>query len=103
MGKKPEVNHLKLFGCSVYVHITKEKRTKLDPSEKKEIFVGYCEVSKAFRIYIPGFHHVEISRDVTFDKEVALKRSKKCQHEEVYEEYVPPRNVEVAPPMTMKH
>ena len=44
---KPEVSHLKIFGCPVYVHITKEKRTKLDPSGKKGIFVGYCEVSKA--------------------------------------------------------
>ena len=47
-GKKPEVSHLKIFGCPVYVHILKEKRTKLDPSGKKGIFVGYCEVSKAF-------------------------------------------------------
>ena len=79
MGKKPEVSYFKIFGCPVYVHISKEKRTKLDPSGKKGIFVGYCEVSKAFRIYIPGFHHMEISRDVTFDEEAALKRSKKCQ------------------------
>ena len=49
-GKKPEVRHLNIFGCSVYVHISKEKRTKLDPSGKKGIFVGYCEVSKAFKI-----------------------------------------------------
>ena len=49
-GKKPEVSHLKIFGCPVYVHIPKEKRTKLDPSRKKGIFVGYCEVSKSFRI-----------------------------------------------------
>ena len=40
---------------------------------------------------------MEISRDVTFDKEETLKRSRKCQHEEVYEEDVTPRNVEVAP------
>ena len=85
MGKKPEVSHLKIFGCPVYIHIPKEKRTKLDPFEKKGIFFGYCEVSKAFRIYIPRFHHMEISRDVTFDEEVALKRSRKCQHEEVHE------------------
>jgi hypothetical protein len=39
-GKKPEVSHLKLFGCLVFVHIPKEKRTKLDPSGKKGIFVG---------------------------------------------------------------
>ena len=47
---KPEVSHLTIFGFPVYVHILKEKRTKLDPSGKKGIFVGYCEVSKAFRI-----------------------------------------------------
>ena len=57
-GKKPEVSHLKIFGCPVYIHIPKEKRTKLDPSRKKGIFVGYYEVSKEFRIYIPGFHHM---------------------------------------------
>ena len=91
------MSHLKIFGCPVYVHIPKEKRTKLDPSRKKGIFVGYYEVSKSFRIYILGFHHMEISRDVTFDEETSLKRSRECQHEEVNEEYVPPRNVEVAP------
>ena len=49
-GKKPEVNHLKIFGCPVYVHIPKEKRTKLDPSGKKGIFVGYSEVSEACKV-----------------------------------------------------
>ena len=34
-GKKPEVSHLKIFGCPVFVHIPKEKRTKLDHSRKK--------------------------------------------------------------------
>ena len=37
-GKKPEVSHLKIFYCPVFVHIPKEKRTKLDPSRKKRIF-----------------------------------------------------------------
>ena len=77
-GKKPQVSHLKIFGCPVYVHIPKEKRTKLDPFEKKGIFVGYCEVSKAFRIYISGFHHIEISRDVTFYEETTLKKYIRC-------------------------
>ena len=49
------------------------------------------------RIYILGFHQMETSRYVTFDEEAALKRSRKCQHEEVYEEDAPPRNVELAP------
>ena len=69
---KLEVIHLKIFGCLVFVHISKKKRTKLDPSKKRGIFVGYCEVSKAFKIYIPGYHHMEISRDVSFDEYATL-------------------------------
>ena len=30
-GEKLEVNHLRIFGCPVYIHIPKEKRIKLDP------------------------------------------------------------------------
>jgi hypothetical protein len=77
-GKKPKVSHLKIFGCPVFIHIPKEKRNKLEPSGKKGIFVVYCEVSKAFRIYIPGHHHIEINRDVTFDEEEALNKSRRC-------------------------
>jgi hypothetical protein len=95
-GKNPEVIHLKIFGCPVFVHIPKEKRNKLDPSGKKGIFVGYSEVSKAFRVYIPGYHHIEISMDVTFDEDAALKKSSRCQLEEVYEEeLVAPKVVEL--------
>ena len=63
------MSHLNIFGCPIYVHIPKENKTKLDPSGNKGIFAGYHEVSKSFRIYILGFHHIEISRDVTFDEE----------------------------------
>ena len=96
-GKKHEESHLKIFNCPVYVHIPKEKRTKLDPSRKKGIFVGYCEVSKSFRICISGFHHIEISMDVTFDEETTLKKYRRCHIEEVHEDSVPPRKVEVKP------
>ena len=80
-GKKPEVSHLKIFGCPVYVHILKEKRTKLELSRKKGIFVGYYEVSKSFKVYISGFYRIDISRDVTFDEETTLKKSRRCQLE----------------------
>jgi hypothetical protein len=83
---KLEVRHFKIFIFPMFIHIPNEKTNKLDPSGKKGIFVGYCEVSKAFRIYILGQHHIDINRDVTFDEDVALKKSKLCQLEEVYEE-----------------
>ena len=61
----------------MYIHIAKEKRSKLDPSGKKGIFVGYSESSKDYRIYFPGFKNIDISRDVTFDEGSAYKKSKK--------------------------
>jgi hypothetical protein len=77
------------------LYIFQKRRTKLDPSGKKGIFVGYCEISKAFRVYIPGYHHIEINMDVTFDEDATLKKSRRCQLEEVYkEELVAPKVVE---------
>ena len=60
-GEKPEVSHLRIFGYPVYIHVPKEKRTKLEPSGRKRIFVGYSESSKSFRVYIPGFKQIETS------------------------------------------
>ena len=51
---------------------------KLDPSGKKGIFVGYSESSKAYIIYFLGFKKIDISKDVTFDKDLLqnLKKQK---------------------------
>lgn len=35
-----------------YIHILEEKRTKLEPSTLKGIFVGYNQTSKANKVYI---------------------------------------------------
>jgi len=40
-GKKPNVSHLRMFGCIAYVHVLDEKRSKLDPKDEKCIFIGY--------------------------------------------------------------
>jgi hypothetical protein len=53
-GVKPEIGHFRIFGCPIYFHVPKEKRSKLDPSRRKAKFVGYNESSKAYRIYILG-------------------------------------------------
>ena len=60
-GVKPDISHLRIFGCSVYIHVPKEKRSKLGPSGKKENFVGYSETSKAYQIYIPIKRHIEVN------------------------------------------
>ena len=80
--ENPQVSHLKIFGCPVYIHIPKEKRTKLDPSGKKGLFVGYSEQSKSYQIYIPGYRQIELSRDVTFDEYTTFRKSKKDNEDE---------------------
>jgi hypothetical protein len=76
-GTKPEVEHLRIFGCPV----TKENRTKMEPLGKKGVFVGYNENSKAYKIYVPDQRQIELSRDVTFHEEVTFKKSRELQQE----------------------
>ena len=85
--KKPNVEHLRIFGCPVYFHIPKDKRKKLEPPGKKGIFMGYIESSKAYRIYIPEQHKVEVIKDMTFNEKMAFKKSiEETIEEEEYEE-----------------
>jgi hypothetical protein len=70
--KKPDISHLRIFGCVAYCHIPVEKRTKLDPTAKKGILVGYSETSKAYRIYIPTIKKIVLCRDAKFKEERAL-------------------------------
>jgi transposase InsO family protein len=72
---KPEIEHFKIFGCPVYLHVPKEKRSKLEPSGRKGTFVRYSESSKSYRIYIPSQRQIEVSRDVTFEEEVSFQKS----------------------------
>ena len=39
-GRKPNLSHLKIFGCVCYVHVLDELRTQLDSKSKKCIFIG---------------------------------------------------------------
>jgi hypothetical protein len=34
-GLKLEVGHFRIFGCPVYIHVPKEKRTKMSPLRKR--------------------------------------------------------------------
>ena len=44
--------------------------------------MGYSESLKVYRIYFPGFKKIDISRDVTFDEDLAYNKSKKRPAEE---------------------
>ncbi|KAG3092997.1 hypothetical protein PI125_g16977 [Phytophthora idaei] len=48
---KPSVKHMRVFGCRTYILTPKEKRLKWDPKARAGLFLGYEEVSKAYRLY----------------------------------------------------
>lgn len=71
------------------------QRSKLDPTGKRGIFVGYSETSKDYRIYVPGFKKIEIRIDVTFDEDASFCKSKKNSSEEIQDkEPKAPRGLE---------
>jgi hypothetical protein len=70
IGKKPDVSHLKMFGCIAYVHAPNEKRSKLDPKAEKCIFIGYSLEQKGYICFNPSTQELQMSRDVVFDEMV---------------------------------
>jgi hypothetical protein len=49
-GKKYLVAHIKVFGSDAFVHVPKEKRSKLDKKAVKCIFIGYKEGKKGYKL-----------------------------------------------------
>jgi hypothetical protein len=41
--KKPNISHLKVFGCDAFVHILKQFCKKLESKSSKCTFIGYCQ------------------------------------------------------------
>ena len=67
---KPSVKHIRVFGCRTYNLTPKEKRCKWDAKARVGVFMGYEEVSKAYRVYDIEAGQVVISRNVTFDESI---------------------------------
>ena len=81
IGVKPKVSPLQIFCCPVYIHVPKEKSSKLEPLGKKGTFMGYTGSSKAYRIYIPGSRQIEVSRDVNFEEEMVVRKGRRSDME----------------------
>ena len=64
--KKPDLSHLKVFGCIAYVHIPNDMISKLDPKAKKCVFIGYSLEKKGYRCYNRVTLQIKESKDVVF-------------------------------------
>ncbi len=66
--KKPNVSHLKVFGCIAYAHIPDSRRQKLDKKAEKFRFVGYSMESKGYRLLDDKALNIVVRRDVVFNE-----------------------------------
>jgi len=65
-NRKPNLKYLRVFGCKAFVHIPKQKRSKLDVKSQECIMLGYSEESKAYKLFDPINKKTITSRDVIF-------------------------------------
>jgi hypothetical protein len=63
---KPDVFHLRVFGCKTFAHIPDEKRSKLESKCIPCVFLGYYEGTKAYRLMCLETKRIIKSRDVVF-------------------------------------
>ena len=86
-GRKPNVKHLRVFGCEAYAHVPKDERKKLDSKARKCILLGYGAETKGYRLYDQKRARVFHSRDVQFNES--------SQETEVVKEQEPKQNTHV--------
>ena len=67
-GNKPDISHLRVFGCQAWVHILKKRRHKLRPKSREMIFIGYEPGSKGYQFWDAAHQRIEISHDVKFNE-----------------------------------
>ena len=70
-GEKPKVGHLRVFGCTAYLHTPKDERHKFNDKAQKCIFLGYSTNQKGYRLYDPNHCKIVHSRDVKFNEFVS--------------------------------
>ena len=67
-GHKPDVSHLREFGCNVWILNELKNRLKLHLRSHKMIFVGFDDGAKCIRYYNKATRCVKRSRKFKFNK-----------------------------------
>ena len=77
---KPDVSHMRVFGCVCYAHVPHSRRRKTGPQSVKCLFIGYSRHSKGYRLYDVEQRRVIESRDVIFSENETLHSTIAPQH-----------------------
>lgn len=67
-NRKPNLSHLRVFGCICYARTEKAGRKKLDNRSRALVHLGTELGSKSYRLFDPITKRIVVSRDVVFDE-----------------------------------
>ena len=67
-GHKPNISHLRVFGCAAYSHVPSTERRKLDKKAQRMCFIGYSKNPKGYRLINLSTDKVVTRRDVVFNE-----------------------------------
>src|SRR5216684_1026846 len=67
-GNKPDISHLRIFGCHAFMHVLKEHRHKLASRSMECTFLGYAHNYSAYHLVHRHSQCIFESRDVVFDE-----------------------------------
>ncbi len=74
--EKPDISHLRIWGCAAYVHVQKDKRKGLGSHMEKCVFIGYPPGYKGWKFYNPVTKKTIICERAEFDERVfPMKKS----------------------------
>lgn len=74
-GRKPNIDHLKVYGCIGYARFDKPYLKKLDDKSCALVHLGTVSGSKAYRLLDPATMRIVVSRNVVFDEDRSWKWS----------------------------
>ena len=67
-GSKPDLAHLRVWGCRAYAHVQRDVRNKLQWHMVKCVFIGYPDGYKGWKLWDPVAKKVIICESVVFDE-----------------------------------
>ncbi|XP_074324274.1 uncharacterized protein LOC141661189 [Apium graveolens] len=70
-GCKPDIQHIRVFGCVVHMKVPSDKVKKLDDRSLMVVNLGKEPGTKAYRMFDPKEKKLYVSRDMVFEEERA--------------------------------
>ncbi|GKD97779.1 zinc finger, CCHC-type containing protein [Tanacetum coccineum] len=67
-GRKPHVDHLRVFRCVAHMRVAKGHLKKLDKRSMQLVHLGVEKGTKAYRLLDPNTGKIYVSRDVVFEE-----------------------------------